>query len=139
MKIVEERYLKDTISKLYKFIKGLKGYDELALEIDSFRYKPLQDLSFKTDIEFFDDISFVLSVITSIVSNPHISNKYEEVILRAELAPAINNEMFLQTIKDPTLWKEDGLDMIPEYVCYHQNIDELHNKVLEKITIEMEG
>lgn len=125
MKIVEERYLKDTISKLYKFIKGLKGYDELALEIDSFRYKPLQDLSFKTDIEFFDDISFVLSVITSIVSNPHISNKYEEVILRAELAPAINNEMFLQTIKDPTLWKEDGLDMIPEYVCYHQNIDEL--------------
>ena len=133
MKIVEERYLRNTISKLYKFIKEKDDFDQFVLDVDSFEYKSLQDLSFKTDIKFFDEISFVLSVITSIISHPHISNKYEDIILRAELAPAISNEMFLQTMKDPTLWKEDGLDMIPEYVCYHQNIDEL--RIYENVFI----
>ncbi len=93
----------------------------------------LQELSFKSDISFFDEVSFILSVITSIISHPHMLNKGEEIVIRSELAPQISPDMFQRTIRDSRLWTEDNLSMVPENVYYYQQIDEL--RIYENIFI----
>ena len=125
MKIIEENYLKNIISQLNKHLNGYSTYNTFIDEIEGFESSTLQDLSFKTDLEFFDEISLMLSIISSIISHPLISNKFEDVIVRTELAPSLSSEKFMDTLKDPSLWKEDGLTMIPEFVHYQQNIDEI--------------
>lgn len=125
MRIVEEGYLKRTVSKLNKYAGQHAEYADFYANIESLDIKPLQDLSFQSDLKYFEELSFILSVITSIISHPHISNTGEHIILRTELANTITNETFQQTMRDPKLWKDDGLRMIPEYVYYYQNIDEI--------------
>lgn len=135
MNIIEEKYLKRSIQKLNKFVKDNRDFLDFFNSADEMMNKPLQDLSFKSDLNFFDEVSFILSVITSIISHPHMINKGEEIIIRSELAPSLSNEMFQKTIRDPQLWSEDGIDMIPEYVYYYQQIDEL--RIYENIFIVM--
>jgi hypothetical protein len=67
----------------------------------------------------------VLNVIVSIIYHPHISNKSEEVIIRVEQAQQVSQEAFLDTLKDPGLWKKHEIRMIPEELHYHQYEDEL--------------
>ncbi len=125
MRIVEEGYLKRTVAKLNTFAKEQGTYECFFERISSFEPEPLQDLSFKSDLSYFDEISFVLSVITSIISHPHISTQSENIILRTEFANTVSAETFQETLRDPKLWKKDGLHMVPEYVHYHQSIDDL--------------
>ena len=125
MRIVEEGYLKRTVSKLNKYAGQHAEYADFYADIESLDIKPLQDLSFQSDLKYFEDLSFILSVIASIISHPHISNAGEHIILRTELANTITNETFQQTMREPKLWKDDGLRMVPEYVYYYQNIDEI--------------
>ena len=76
-------------------------------------------------MEFFDESSYVLSVIISIISHPHISNKREEIILRADQAQNISVDAFQRVLQDSTLWRESDLEMKPEYVYHYQYEDEL--------------
>ena len=133
MKIVEEKYLKSAILKLNNFVKDHRDFLDFFNDVETFLKQPLQEQSFKGDLKFFDEVSLILSVITSIISKPHIASKGEEVILRSELAPHLSNEMFQKTLRDSTLWTEEGLDMIPQYVYYYQHIDEL--RIYENIFI----
>ncbi len=125
MRIVEEGYLKRTVAKLNTFAKEQGTYESFFERIGTFEPEPLQDLSFKSDLSYFDEISFVLSVITSIISHPHISTQNENIILRTEFANSVSAETFRETLRDPKLWKKEGLHMTPEYVHYHQSIDNL--------------
>ena len=125
MRIVEESYLKCTVSKLNKYAARHQQYAEFFDGLDELEIKPLQDLSFQSDLKYFEELNFILSVISSIISHPHISNTGEHIIVRTELANSISSETFQQTMRDPKLWKNDGLKMIPEHVYYYQNIDEL--------------
>lgn len=125
MKIIEERYLKKSISQFNKYIKDHRDFLDFFNEASHMMNKPLQDMSFKSDLNFFDEVSFILSVIISIISHPHLVNKGEEIIIRSELAPQLSNDMFQKTIRDSKLWSEEGIDMIPEYVYYYQQTDEL--------------
>ena len=133
MKIIEEKYLKRSISQLNKYVKEHQDFLDFFNESENMLNTPLQDLSFKSDLDFFDEVSFILSVISTIISHPHLLNKGEEIIIRAELAPQLTTDMFQKTIRDPQLWSEDGIDMIPEYVYHYQQIDEL--KIYENIFI----
>jgi len=133
MNVIEEKYLKNLISKLNRFVKENDDFLDFFNESNSLIKKPLQDLSFKSDINFLDEIAFIFSVISSIISHPHMLNKGEEVIIRSELAPNISNDMFQKTIRDSKLWSEDQFKMIPEYVYYYQQIDEL--RIYENIFI----
>ena len=125
MRIVEESYLKRTVSKLNKYAANHRNYAEFFNDLDELEIKPLQDLSFQSDLKYFEEINFILSVISSIISHPHISNTGEHIVIRTELANSISSETFQMTMREPKLWKNDGLKMIPENVYYYQNIDEL--------------
>lgn len=133
MKVSEEKYLKSRISKIKKYTleyPSVKGfYENLAL----LNELSLQDLSFKTDLELFDEFGLILSVITTIVSNPRISNRNEETILRADQAGAIQNDMFESTMRDASLWKRKNLEMVPEYVHYHEVVDDI--RIYENVFI----
>ena len=135
MRIVEESYIKRTVSQLNTYAAEHGAYHDFYGNIDSFATEPLQDLSFKSDIAYFDRISFILNVITSIIAHPHISNTTEDIILRAELVNSVTPETFRETMQDYGLWTFDGVRMIPENVHYHQNIDNL--RIYENVFIVM--
>ena len=136
MKINEEVYLKKSINLITKFAEKNILADDFYSALDSLNMKSLQDLSFKNDLAFFDEINFILSVITSIVVHPHISNTGEEIILRSDQVGSIQNDMFMKTLKDASLWKHNKeKEMIPEHVHYYQNIDLI--RIYENIFIVM--
>lgn len=136
MKVNEELYLKKSINIITKFAEKHVLADDFYSALNTLEMKSLQDLSFKNDLAFFDEVNFILSVITSIVVHPHISNTGEEIILRSDQVGSIQNDMFMQTLRDASLWKHNKKnEMIPEYVHYYQNIDLL--RIYENIFIVM--
>lgn len=125
MKIIEEQLLLNNVNKIKKFVETKKTIKSIYDKIEKLNNNSLQDLSVKSDLEFFDEISFILSVITSIVSNPRIITKGEDVVLRAEQAPSIQSDGYQQTLQDSRLWKRKNIEMVPEYVHYYQSTDEI--------------
>ena len=108
MKIIEEEYLKNSIKNLNTFAEEHSDFLDFFNVCDVLTKKSLQSQSFEGDLKFFDDLSFILSVITSIVSKPIISSNKEEIVIRSALAPALSNDMFQATLRDSTLWINDG-------------------------------
>lgn len=135
MKIIEELKLKETINEIYDFKNRFQNISTFYENINSLNISSLQDLSFQKDFEFFDEVSFILSVISSIISHPHLSNRGEDIIIRADLARHVSSEAFKQMMKEPFLWKEQDLEMKPEYVHYYQYTDEI--RIYENIFIGM--
>lgn len=134
MKIIEEAQLKNTIEQFNNFKKKYKGL-EVFENIDKLQLHSLQEYSFKNDDDFFEQVSFILSVISSIISHPFISNKGEDVVIRAELAGHIPPSAIQDVFKDTKLWKEKNFKMVPEYVHYYQYTDEL--RIYENLFIGM--
>ena len=126
MKLSEERYLKKSIREIRRLAKEQLYIDSFYSNLDVLSDKSIQDLSFTNDLKFFNSINFILSVITSIVVKPHISNKREEIIIRSDLVSSFPSETFQETMKDPSLWKIKDLQYYPEYLHYFQNVDELN-------------
>ena len=145
MRIIEENKLKDIINIINEYendyiltIKGLKLFkDSLTYynNINQLNISSLQSLSLEEDLVFFDEVSFILSVISSIIAHPHLTNRGEDIIIRAELAGSIPADAFNQVVKEPIWWKEQDYEMIPENVHYYQYTDEL--KIYENIFIGM--
>ena len=135
MRIIEENKLKDIINIITKYQKNNKEIVSLFENIGTLDISSLQSVSLEEDIIFFDEVSFILSVISSIIAHPHLSNRGEDIIIRAELAGNIPADAFNQVVKEPILWKEQDYEMIPENVHYYQYTDEL--KIYEKIFIGM--
>lgn len=134
MKIIEENKLNQQINIINEFMKN-KSFVDYYASINSLKISSLQDISFEEDIAFFDEVSSLLSVITSIIKHPHLSNKAEDIIIRSELAGNIPADAFNQVVKEPILWKEQDYEMIPEHVHYYQYVDEL--KIYENIFVVM--
>ena len=111
MKFIEETLLKNTMENINTFIQSHKTINDYYEDVNKLDIESLQSFSFKKDNEFFDEVSFVLSVINSIISHPHILSKREEIILRSELAGSISNDSLQQTYKDTSLWKEKDIDI----------------------------
>ena len=135
MRIVEESYIKRTVAQLNTYAAKHDDYLDFYGNIESFETEQLQDLSFQSDLSYFDRISFILNVITSIIAHPHIYNKTEDIILRAELVNSVSPETFQETLRDFSLWSFDGVRMVPENVHFHQNVDEL--RIYENVFIVM--
>lgn len=135
MKIIEESKLKSNIRQLNNFKKAHKDPIDFYNNLDSLKLESLQTLSFVQDNAFFDEISFILNVIASIIAHPHLSNKGEEIIVRSELAGHISTESFQRTFKEPQLWKEKDFEMAPEYVHHYQYTDDI--KIYENLFIGM--
>ncbi len=135
MKIIEESKLKSNIIQLNNYKKAHANLVDYYNDLDSLNLESLQSLSFVQDYAFFDEISFILNVIASIAHHPHLSNKGEDVVMRAELAGHISTESFQRVFKEPSFWKEKEMEMVPEYVHHHQYTDEL--KIYENLFIGM--
>ena len=133
MKITEEGHLKKAIDKFNSRIKengDFKAFFDNSLQYD---IKSLQKEAFKDDAKLFKDISFILSVIMSIIARPHLFTRKEEIIVRADLAPRVDVEDFKKTTKNSQLWKNQNNEKIPEYVYYSEYIDEI--KIYENIFV----
>lgn len=135
MKIIEENLLKKMITQLNSYEKKYQNDKERFNNLKEIEFVSLQELSFEKDNEFFDEVTFILSVITSIIAHPQISNRDEDIIERAEQVGNITNEALKQTLRDASLWKEKDFELVPEYIHYHQHIDDL--KIYENIFIGM--
>ena len=132
MRIIEESKLKKNISQLNNYKKANKLVKDYYNNLDSLKLTSLQSLSYDQDIAFFDEVSFILNVIASIISHPHLSNKGEDIVIRSELAGHISVDSFQRMFKEPSFWKEKDLEMKPEYVHHYQYTDEI--KIFENIS-----
>ena len=133
MKINEQKYLKRASIKIRRYIRENPEANNFYSQLDTLSLLSLQDLSFKSDLKLFEEFSLIVSVITTIITNPRISNKSEETILRAEQAGSIQSNMFENTMRDASLWKRKNHEMVPEYVHHHEIVDDL--KIYENIFI----
>ncbi|MGN1295762.1 MAG: hypothetical protein ACI4U5_05075, partial [Bacilli bacterium] len=120
MRIIEENILKTSIVQIKKYYKNNSDIKEFYKNINTLDIKSLQQSSLKRDEKYIKEISFIMSVINSIIAHPHISNKGEEIILRSDKANNLSEDDFQKTLKDSMLWKKQDFKMIPEYVHYHQ-------------------
>ena len=134
MKKSEELNLSEQTRLIRNYAKRHADLQSFYSSINSLNIISIQDLSFKNDIELFREIAFILSVIFSIISKPHLNNRREEIIARSGEASMISEEDFLKTLRDSSIWK-DTVDnvILPEYVYYHQYEDDL--RIYENIFI----
>lgn len=126
MRIIEEQILKSSIAQINKYYKNNGDVKNFYKNINTLDINSLQKSSINRDEKFFKEVSFIMSVIYSIIAHPHISNKGEEIILRSDKASSISEDDFQKTLKDPILWKQHDFKMVPEYVHYHQYTDEIN-------------
>lgn len=135
MRIIEENLLKDITLQLNQYSNIYNNLSEFYDGLSGLNIESVQKESFQKDLEFFDELSLILSVISSIIARPHISNKGEDVILRGDQAQNISNESFQKTLRDSSLWKEKNLEMVPEYVHHFEINDEI--KIYENVFVGM--
>ena len=134
MKKSEEVNLTNQIELIHAYLKKHKDLDSFFQGIDDLSLISIQDLSFEKDIEFFHELSFILSVILSIISKPHLNNKREEIIARSGEVSSVSEEDFQKTLKDTSIWKEKERGVLtPEYLYYHNYEDDI--KIYENIFI----
>ena len=135
MRIIEENRLKTIVNIINEYQIKSENISSFYNSINKIKVESLQELFTEKNNEFFDEVSFVLDAITSIIAKPHISNKTEDIILRSDVAGHISNEAFQMSYKEPSLWKEKNYEMVPEYVHHYQYTDEI--KIYENIFIGM--
>ena len=134
MKKSEELNLSEQTQYIRNYAKRHADLQSFYASVNSLNIISIQDLSFKNDIELFREIAFILSVIFSIISKPHLNNRRDEIIARSGEASTLSEEDFQKTLRDSSIWKDvDGFNLLPEYVYYHQFEDDL--RIYENIFI----
>ena len=134
MKKSEELNLSEQTKLFVSFAKNHSTLESFYKNIDSLELSSIQDLSFENDIEYFHELSFILSVIFSIIQKPHLNNKREEIIVRSGEASSLSEEGYQKTLQDTSIWKDKGTgEIIPEYLYYHVYEDEI--RIYENIFV----
>ena len=65
---------------------------------------------------YIKDINYIFDVILSIALSPHYLNSPETLLIRSEQSYQIDNEDYINTLRDSSLWKRKGQNLAPEYV-----------------------
>lgn len=126
MKILEKQMLSENINLIRDFVNNNDNcITKVYQNINDFNNSSLQSLSYENDMKFLDELSFILSVIASIVARPTINTTVEDVILRQDQAPSIQPEQYQKIFKDVQLWKRKKAEILPEYIHYSQSIDKI--------------
>ena len=113
MRTIEEKNLKAAINKFYNWIKENDSFADFFNDCQELEIKSLQELSFKNDEEFFNDLKNVMSIIATIIHHPHMTNREREIIVRSDQAANLTQDMFNKTMRDSELWSERNLKMVP--------------------------
>ena len=74
MKIIEELKLKDTIEYISRFETKHQTLNNIYQNVGELNLFSLQGMNYQFDKSFFDEISFVLSVIITIIKHQHIAS-----------------------------------------------------------------
>lgn len=125
MRIIEEQLFKDNIEYIKSYLDKNKTIGTIYKNIADLSFTSVQDSYINKDLKFFEEISFILSVITSIVTKPRLVTKVEETVIRSEQADSVQFETFQKTLKEAKFWKNKDLEMLPEYVYYNVSSDEI--------------
>lgn len=123
----EEKLLKSIISDIKRYTSEHTDDVSFYRDITDLQGLSLQRISIKSDLEYFEEINKLLSVISTIIVHPYIVNARETLIVRAEQSYGLTPEMFHDTVLDQKLWKDKNGVMTPEEVYYFQNVDDLKN------------
>ena len=125
MKLSEEKGLKNAIREIKRYAKKHEDAISFYRHLDELNCPSLSTISFSSDLKFFEECQFILNVVISIIAHPHLSNKGEDIVLRAEQVSQLSSDMFIKTLKEPQFWKKDVQGLKPQYVYYYQNVDDL--------------
>lgn len=123
----EEKLLKSIIASIKKYASEHIVEQSFYNNIADLQSLSLQKISIKSDLEYFEEINKLLSVIATIIAHPHIVNAQQRIIIRAEQAHGLTPHMFHDTVLNSKLWKDKKGIMTPAEVYYFQNIDDLKN------------
>ena len=134
MKRSEQVNLSAQIETIKAFGKKHSDFNAFYNNIEGVSLTSIQDLSFEKDIALFNELSFILSVILSIIAKPHLNTKSDEVIARSGEVSALSEEDFQKTLRDSSIWRNEGNGkLLPEYLYYHKHEDEI--RIYENIFI----
>ena len=100
-----------------------------------------EDYSYDDALAKLEEMKLVLDKVLSILYNPHILVKTNEIILRSELSGKLSQQSFEETMRDPQLWKEKRGAMVPEYVHTVETIDSIQtyeNRFIALLIDEMD-
>lgn len=125
MRSIEKISLQEFISNMNSYCVGNPTGQAFCDNLDLLEMGSLQSLSCQNDKEYLNRVDRMLRIIMSIVANPHISNKREEVVTRIEQAQQLSEEEFTRVLQDGSMWKRHRAKMVPENVYYYQHVDEL--------------
>lgn len=121
----EESYLNELIDNIKTYASKNIDAESFYNRIDELKIHSLQKTYIQKDIDFLNDINSILSIIISIVTRPIITVTSKEIIVRNFQASNLSNEDFKKTMSDASLWKHQGLDMVPSKVYYREYTDEI--------------
>ena len=133
MKRSEQVNLTNQIDAILAYGKKHNDINSFYKDINKCELVSIQDLSFEKDIALFKELSFILSVVLSIIAKPHLNNKSDEIIARSGEVSSISEEDFQKTLRDSSIWRDEGASLLPEYLYYHKYEDEI--KIYENIFI----
>ena len=134
MKRSEQVNLSAQIETIKAFGKKHSDFNAFYNNIDGVSLTSIQDLSFEKDIALFNELSFILSVVLSIIAKPHLNTKSDEVIARSGEVSNLSEEDFQKTLRDSSIWRNEGNGkLLPEYLYYHKHEDEI--RIYENIFI----
>ena len=80
MKRSEQINLTTQIETIKAFAKKHSDFSSFYNNVEGISLSSIQDLSFEKDIALFNELSFILSVVLSIIAKPHLNTKSDEVI-----------------------------------------------------------
>ena len=94
----------NAIREIIRYAKKHEDAISFYRHLDELNCPSLSTISFSSDLKFFEECQFILNVVISIIAHPHLSNKGEDIVLRAEQVSQLSSDMYIKTKKAPQLW-----------------------------------
>lgn len=121
----EQNFLSKASEVINAYSKDQLTFNAFFSNLDKLSLPRIQDLSFDNDLAYFNEVERVLSYIYTICQRPYINTKTNDLIIRADIAAQLNETDRIMTIQDTTTWRMKGKEISPEYVHYHEYVDQL--------------
>ena len=121
----ELSYLESYSKIISSYLKKHEDISSFYDDIDSLNIGSLQNIYSKKDFDYLTSFDSILSIVISIIRSPLITSTTNEIIIRSGQASSLTNDDFVKSLSDSSLWKSKNGKMVPEYVYFHEYVDEL--------------
>lgn len=125
MSVDSKSFLSGATLKVNDYAANYQDINQFYSSVDTLTLPRLQDLSFESDLSYFYEVEKVLSYIYTISQRPYINTKTNDIIVRSDVASQLNETDRLMTFQDTSLWKKKGNELSPEYVHFHEYVDQI--------------